>query len=90
LLYNYAELESAILNRKIINETCGLLIEKLLKTNSINTSFSKGEGEKLNLVEVDAEKIGYFFLWFPRISIYPFKISFSLYLLFKIFGKTYI
>ena len=88
--YNYILFQNAILNRKIINETCGLLIEKLLKTNSINTSFSKGEGEKLNLVEVDAEKIGYFFLWFPRISIYPFKISFSLYLLFKIFGKTYI
>ena len=88
--YHYILFQNAILNRKIINESCGLLIEKLLKTNSINSSFSKGEGEKLNLIEVDAEKIGYFFLWFPRISIYPFKISFSLYLLFKIFGKTYI
>ena len=87
--YNYILLQNAILNRKIINETCGLLIEKLLKTNAINSSFAKGEGEKLNLVEVDVEKIGYFFLWFPRISIYPFKISFSLYLLFKIFGKRY-
>ena len=88
--YNYILLQNAILNRRIINETCGLIIEKLLKTNSINSSFAKGEGEKLNLVEVDVEKIGYFFLWFPRISIYPFKISFSLYLLFKIFGKRYI
>ena len=87
--YNYILLQNAILNRKIIHETCGLLIEKLLKTNSINSSFAKGEGEKLNMLEVDVEKIGYFFLWFPRISIYPFKISFSLYLLFKIFGKRY-
>ena len=88
--YNFILFQNAILNRKIINETCGLLMEKLLKTNSINSNFSKGEGEKLNLIEVDAEKIGYFFLWFPRISMYPFKISFSLYLLFKIFGKIYI
>ena len=88
--YNYILFQNSILNRKIINETCGLLMEKLLKTNSINNSFSKGEGEKLNLIEVDVEKIGYFFLWFPRISIYPFKISVSLYLLFKIFGRIYI
>ena len=59
LLYNYCELESAILNRKIINETSALLMEKLLKTNS--NSFTKGEGEKINLVEIDAEKIGFFF-----------------------------
>ena len=88
--YNFILFQNEILNRKIINETSALLMEKLLKTNSINSSFSKGEGEKINLVEVDAEKIGYFFMWFPRISIYPFKISFSLYLLFKIFGRNYI
>ena len=34
-------------------------MEKLLKTNS--NSFTKGEGEKINLVEIDAEKIGFFF-----------------------------
>ena len=88
--YNFILFQNEILNRKIINETSALLMEKLLKTNTINSSFLKGEGEKINLVEVDAEKIGYFFLWFPRISIYPFKISFSLYLLFKIFGRKYI
>ena len=88
--YNFLLLNNSILNRKIINETCALLMEKLLKTNSINTSFSKGEGEKLNLIEVDAEKIGYFFLWFPRVIMHPFKISFSLYLLLKIFGKRFL
>ena len=88
--YNYILLQNEILNRKIINETCGLLMAKLLKTNSINSSFSKGEGEKLNLIEVDAERIGYFFLWLPRISIYPFKIAFSLKILFNILGSEYI
>ena len=88
--YNYILLQNEILNRKIINETCGLLMAKLLKTNSINSSFSKGEGEKLNLIEVDAERIGYFFLWLPRISIYPFKIAFSLKILFNILGREYI
>ena len=88
--YNFLLFQNAILNRKIINETCALLVDKLLKTNSINTNFSKGEGEKLNLVEIDAEKIGYFFLWFPRIVMYPFKIFFSFSLLFRILGRRYI
>ena len=60
-LYNYAELKSAILNRKIVNEASALLMEKLLKCNSINNNFVKGEGEKINLLEIDSEKIGFFF-----------------------------
>ena len=88
LLYNYAELESAILNRKIINETSALLMEKLLKSNS--NSFSRGEGEKINLVEIDAEKIGFFFFWAPKIITFPVKIAISLYLLFSIFGHNFI
>ena len=88
LLYNYAELESAILNRKIINETSALLMEKLLKSNS--NSFAKGEGEKINLVEIDAEKIGFFFFWAPKIITFPIKIAISLYLLFNIFGHIFI
>ena len=88
--YHYLLIQNEILNRKIINETSALIMEKLLRSNTINSSFSKGEGEKINLVEIDAEKIGYFFIWFPRISIYPFKISFSMYLLFKIYGAIYI
>ena len=88
--YHYLLIHNEILNRKIINETSALLMDKLLKSNAINSSFSKGEGEKINLVEIDAEKIGYFFIWFPRICIYPFKISFSLYLLFNIYGKIYL
>ena len=42
------------------------------------------------MVEIDAKKIGYFFIWFPIICIYPFKISFSLYLLFNIYGNIYL
>ena len=89
-LYNYAELKNAILNRTIINETSALLMEKLLKSNSVNNSFSKGEGEKINLVEIDSEKIGFFFFWAPRMFTFPLKISISLYLLFKIFGHRFI
>ena len=88
LLYNYTELKSAILNRKIINETSAILMEKLLKSNS--NSYTKGEGEKINLLEIDAEKIGFFFFWAPRIITFPVKIAISLYLLFKIFGQTFI
>ena len=88
LLYNYTEIKSAILNRKIINETSALLMEKLLKSNS--NSFAKGEGEKINLVEIDAEKIGFFFFWAPKIITFPIKIAISLYLLFNIFGHIFI
>ena len=90
LLSNYAELNNAILNRKIINETSALLMEKLLKSNSINNSFTKGEGEKINLIEIDSEKIGFFFFWAPKILTFPIKIAISLYLLFKIFGHHFI
>ena len=90
LLSNYAELKNAILNRKIINETSALLMEKLLKSNSINNSFSKGEGEKINLIEIDSEKIGFFFFWAPKILTFPIKIAISLYLLFTIFGHNFI
>jgi len=88
LLYNFTELKSAILNRKIINETSALLMEKLLRSNS--NSFAKGEGEKINLVEIDAEKIGFFFFWAPKIITFPIKIAISLYLLFNIFGHIFI
>ena len=88
LLYNYTEIKSAILNREIINETSALLMEKLLKSNS--NSYAKGEGEKINLMEIDAEKIGFFFFWAPRIITFPGKIAISLYLLFQIFGHTFI
>jgi ABC-type multidrug transport system fused ATPase/permease subunit len=90
LLYNLAEFESAILNRVIINETSALLMEKLLKSNSINNTFAKGEGEKINLIEIDAEKIGFFFFWAPKIITFPIKICISLYLLFNIFGHLFI
>ena len=88
LLYNYTEIKSAILNRKIINETSALLMEKLLRSNS--NSYAKGEGEKINLVEIDAEKIGFFFFWAPKIITFPIKIAISLYLLFNIFGHIFI
>ena len=64
-------------------------MEKLLKSNS-NNNFAKGEGEKINLVEIDVEKIGFFFFWAPRIITFPIKIVISLYLLFKIFGHNFI
>ena len=89
-LYNYAELKSAILNRKIVNEASALLMEKLLKCNSINNNFVKGEGEKINLLEIDSEKIGFFFFWAPKILTFPIKILISLYLLFTIFGHNFI
>jgi hypothetical protein len=46
----------------------------------------KGEGELLNLAEVDAEKIGELFFSGPRIFTAPITVFISMYLLFKIFN----
>ena len=75
-------------DEKITNSVIGLIFEKILKSNNF-TKNSKGEGEKLNLIEIDAEKIGSLYSDLPRIVVSPFRIGISLYFLFKQFGKKF-
>ena len=87
LIFNHIEFNNSKLTAKITNQMIALLTEKILISNSFysNTSI-KGEGELLNLAEVDAERIGAFFFSGPRIITAPIKVFISMYLLFKLFG----
>ena len=87
---NHLDFNNIILVEKITNETTSLLYEKIIKGSTITNHSTKGEGEKLNLIEVDAEEIGSLFYSGPKVIISPIKIVFSMVLLFKIFGNKFI
>ena len=87
LIFNHIEFNNSKLTAKITNQMIALLTEKILISNSFySNSLLKGEGELLNLAEVDAERIGSFFFSGPRIITAPIKVCISMYLLFKLFG----
>ncbi len=87
LIFNHIEFNNSKLTSKITNQMIALLTEKIIKSNSFyKTGSVIGEGELLNLAEVDAERIGYFFFTGPRIITAPAKVIISMYLLFKLFG----
>ena len=81
LIFNHIEFNNSILTAKITNQMIALLTEKILISNSFysNTQI-KGEGELLNLAEVDAERIGAFFFSGPRIITAPIKAYKSFYI----------
>ena len=87
IIFNHIEFNNRILTAKITNQMIALLTEKIFISNTFysNTSI-KGEGELLNLAEVDAEKIGEFFFSGTRIFTAPIRVFISMFLLFKLFG----
>ena len=87
LIFNHIEFNNSKLTAKITNQMIALLTEKILISNTFYSNKSiKGEGELLNLAEVDAERIGAFFFSGPRIITAPIKVLISMSLLFKLFG----
>ncbi len=87
LIVNHIEFNNSKLKAKITNQMIALLTEKILKSKSFyKTGSVIGEGELLNLAEVDADRIGSFFFIGPRIVIAPIKVAFSIFLLVKLFG----
>ena len=87
-IFHQLEFHNIILSEKITNGITALIFDKILKSNNL-TQNSKGEGEKINLVEVDAEKIGSLFATAPKVIVSPFRIAISLFLLFQQFGKKF-
>ena len=88
LFFHQLEFHMVLLNEKITNGITALTFDKILNSNNL-TPKAKGEGEKINLIEVDAEKVGTLFRSLPRVIISPFRIGISLYLLFKQFGSKF-
>ena len=78
----------SLLDEKITNGVSGLVFEKIIKGNNLGNN-SKEEGEKLNLIEIDASKVGSLYSSLPSVVISPFRIVISLYFLFEQFGKKF-
>ena len=89
-IFQHLQFNNECLSIKITNEITALITEKVLKTKSItNFNLSKNEGEKINLAEMDAERVGSFFFSGPKILTAPVKVIISMTLLFKLFGKDF-
>ena len=72
---------------KITIQINTLIYDKLLK---ISPYASISEGNLVNFIQLDAEKLGDFFSYIPVTVVLPLKIFFFVYLLFKYFGLTFI
>ena len=87
-IFHQLEFNNVLLDERITNGITALIFEKIIKSNNL-TPNSKGEGEKINLIEVDAEKVGSLFSTAPKVVISPFRIIISLFFLFNQFGKKF-
>jgi len=66
-----------------------LIYEKVTKS-SIFIKNQISEGEILNYIQVDAEKLNYLFTSLPAIIVIPVNIVISFYALFNFFGITFL
>ena len=65
-----------------------LIYDKLLKM----ASYNKGaftEGQIVNLIQTDSEKFGIFIATSPEVIILPFKLIYSVYILFSFFHESF-
>ena len=90
IMLNHLEFNNIILSEKITNEMTSLIYEKILKGSTETNLANKGEGEKLNFIEVDAEEIGSLFYLGPFVLTAPIKVGISVYFLFKLLGYRFI
>ena len=66
-----------------------LIYDKLLKL----ASYNKGtftEGQIINLIQTDSEKFGFFIAASPEVIILPFKLIYSVYILFSFFHESFV
>ena len=89
IMLNHLEFNNIILSEKITNEMTSLIYEKILKGSTETNLANKGEGEKLNFIEVDAEEIGSLFYLGPFVLTAPIKVGISVYFLFKLLGYRF-
>ena len=88
ILFHNFKFKNLMMQRRIKYEMTGLLFNKILR-NNLNYD-GRDEGEKINLIEVDCEKLGFIFSVGPKIINAPYIIVLSLYFLFKLFGFKFI
>ena len=88
-MLNHLDFNNIILSEKITNEMTSILYEKIIKGNTATNKSAKGEGEKLNLIEEDAEEIGSLFSVIPQVITSLIKVGISLYFLFSLIGYRF-
>ena len=89
IMLNHLDFNNIILSEKITNEMTSILYEKIIKGNTATNKSAKGEGEKLNLIEEDAEEIGSLFSVIPQVITSLIKVGISLYFLFSLIGYRF-
>ena len=80
---------SQILGVKAANAVTALIYDKVTKT-SIFIKSQISEGEILNFIQVDSEKLNFLFTSLPKILTVPFNLVVSFYALFLFFGKSFV
>ena len=88
IIHNHLEFFNIMLSERITNESTALVYNKILLINKNNSN--KAEGEIMNLIEVDCEKLGILFYIGPKIIASPFRVVISIIFLFKLFGVKFI
>ena len=80
---------SQALGFKAANAVTALIYDKVTKT-SIFIKSQISEGEILNFIQVDSEKLNFLFASLPKILTLPFNLIVSFYALFLFFKKSFI
>ncbi len=80
---------SQTLGVKAANAVTALIYDKVTKT-SIFIKSQISEGEILNFIQVDSEKLNFLFASLPKILTLPFNLIVSFYALFIFFKKSFI
>ena len=86
--HHQTKFHSEIMGVKAANAVAALIYDKVTKS-SIFIKNQISEGEILNYIQVDSEKLNYLFTSLPAIIIIPINIIISFYALFKLFGISF-
>ena len=86
-LLRFFQFYSLKFGAKITIQINTLIYDKLLK---ISPYAPISEGNLVNFIQLDAEKLGDFFSYIPVTIVLPIKILFFVYLLFRYLGLTFI
>ena len=86
-LLRFFQFYSAKFGTKITIQINTLIYDKLLK---ISPYASISEGNLVNFIQLDAEKLGEFFSYIPVTIVLPIKVLFFVCLLFRYLGLTFI
>ena len=87
--HHQVKFQCSLLGVKAANAVTALIYDKVTRT-SIFIKSQISEGEILNFIQVDSEKLNFLFTSLPKILTVPFNLVVSFYALFLFFGKSFI